>query len=58
MCERTIYVLLTCQGMPTEQVDASTLDFTNIEEGFGGEDIYTFTCPKCDETHKSIAFST
>lgn len=54
--EPTVYVLLPCAQM--EKVDASTVKFVNIEEGMRGEDVYTFVCPKCDEQHKSVAFST
>ena len=36
-----------------EWIDESTVEVLNIEEGPMGEDILTFICPKCGETHKS-----
>jgi hypothetical protein len=47
-------VILTCDK---SYYDAETVCsepyFLNIEEDFYGADLVTFTCPKCNEVHKS-----
>jgi predicted RNA-binding Zn-ribbon protein involved in translation (DUF1610 family) len=46
----TVYVVLECTK---EKVKESKIKFVDIEENLYGEDVLTFECPKCGETHKS-----
>ena len=49
--ERPIMVVLECNK---ERVPETDVEFEDIQEGPFGEDILTFTCPVCKETHKSL----
>ena len=43
-------VILVCNG---QWIEVESVEFLDIEENMAGEDVMTFTCPACQETHKS-----
>ena len=51
--EVPVKVLLSCTK---EYFDEALVEFLNIEEGIQGQDVLTFTCPRCADTHKSLMF--
>ena len=50
---RIIYVNLSCIQ---DKIPEADVEFENIEEDIQGQDVLTFKCPKCGETHKSLRF--
>lgn len=49
--ERVIRVYLSCTG---DWVDERQVKVENIEEDIQGQDVLTFKCPECGQTHKSL----
>lgn len=47
----TSVVVLTCDK---SYYDVNKVKFIDISESMLGEDIITYECPKCNETHKSF----
>lgn len=46
-------VVLTCNS---QHVAADDVAFLDVAEDAQGRDVMTFTCPKCQEVHKSLIY--